>query len=113
LLAITRKKWSECDQKGDDQFGNHLEMTWSLQQKAKCLLAEKMSFFCHGRDEMVVKKTGQVVSRSQKQVVMHFGCGHDQLGPEKLVVQFWSGATEIFQSPGTETASPTQNCHVA
>jgi len=45
-------------------------MTWSLQQKAKWLLAEKMtSFFVVVATKMVVKKPGKVVWRSQKQVV--------------------------------------------
>jgi len=70
-------------------------MTWSLQQKAKCLLDEKMtSFLVVVATKMVVKKTGKVVWRSQKQVVTFFGRGRDQFGPKKLVVTFWSGATK-------------------
>jgi len=73
-------------------------MTWSLQQKAKYLLDEKMtSFLVVVATKMVVKKKekGKVVWRSQKQVVTFFGRGRDQFGPKKLVVTFWSGATKL------------------
>jgi len=70
-------------------------MTWSLQQKAKYLLDEKMtSFLVVVATKMVVKKKGKVVWRSQKQVVTFFCRGRDQFGPKKLVVTFWSGATK-------------------
>jgi len=45
--------------------------------------------------KMVVKeKKEKVVWRSQKQVMTFLGRGHDQFGPKKLVVTFWSGATK-------------------
>jgi len=71
-------------------------MTWSAQQKAKCLLDEKMSsFLVVVATKMVVKKNpGKVVWRSQKQVVTFFGHARDQFGPKNLVVTFWSGATK-------------------
>jgi len=65
--------WQSLEKNGQNgtkrscSIGNYLEMTWSPQQKAKCLLAEKMTFvLVMVATKIVVQKTGQVIWRSQK-----------------------------------------------